>query len=291
MSKSSEKIHVVLVTGQSGAGRTTAIHALEDNGFEVIDNLPISLMNRLLDGDILDRKMALGVDIRNRDFSPEALIALIQSWSEVSAINLEVLYLDSSPSALLKRYTETRRRHPSAPTTSPLEGITTELETLRPIRGMAHALVDTTNMSPHDLRANITHRFGADNALQMAISVQSFSYKRGLPRSADVVFDCRFLNNPHWVPELRPMDGTSKEVAEYVRSDKRYLPFEDRIFDYLDLVLPAHVEEGRAHFSIAFGCTGGKHRSVATADRVLEGLAEKGWHVSIRHRELERATQ
>lgn len=282
---------VVLVTGPSGGGRTTAIHALEDNGYEVIDNLPISLINRLLDAKIIDRPMALGVDIRNRDFSPDALLDLIQVLSKMDGINLDVLYLDCTIDVLLRRYTETRRRHPSAPNTSPKDGIDFELAVLDPIRAKADVLIDTTNMSPHDLRASVTRTFGGQDALEMAITVQSFSFKRGLPRSADIVFDCRFLNNPHWVPELRALTGTTNAVSDYVQADERYDGFEKRIFDYLEWVLPSHVKEGRAHFSVAFGCTGGKHRSVATAERAMQGLADKGWHVSIRHRELERATQ
>jgi UPF0042 nucleotide-binding protein len=195
--------HLVLVTGPSGAGRSTAFHALEDLGYEVIDNLPLSLIPRLLDGPPLDRPIALGLDVRNRDFSTAAAKELIDHLTRDPRVTLDVLYLDCAPEILQTRYNQTRRRHPLAEARSPSEGIDREIDLLVPIRARADHLIDTSDLSPHDLKAEIAHWFTQGTAARLAISVQSFSYKRGLPRGVDMVFDCRFLANPHWVPELR----------------------------------------------------------------------------------------
>lgn len=282
---------LVLVTGPSGAGRTTAVHALEDLGFEAIDNLPLSLLPRLIDGPPLSRPIALGLDVRNRDFTIEALISSIDRLAARPDIAEEVLYLDADEAALQRRYSETRRRHPLAPADSPLTGIRAERALLVPIRARADVLIDTTDLSPHDLRAEIERFYAAPTGRRLSVEVQSFSYKRGLPRGLDYVFDCRFLRNPHWEPALRAGDGRDPAVAEFVTSDPRFEPFFSILCDLADLVLPAGRDEGRAHLAIGFGCTGGQHRSVATAERMAKTLAEDGWPVSKRHRELERRAE
>ena len=279
---------VVLVTGPSGAGRSTALHALEDLGYEIIDNLPFSLIPRLLDGPPLSRPVALGIDVRNRDFSAAGLIELIDRLTRLPEIAPEVLYLDCRPEELLRRYGETRRRHPLAPDDSPAEGIAAEFDLLVPIRARAEVLIDTADLSPHDLKAEIGRWFGAAGAAQLAVAVHSFSFKRGVPRGLDMMFDCRFLRNPHWVPDLRPLDGRAPEVARYLEEDPHYRPFLDRVRDLLLFVLPAHVVEGKSHLAIGFGCTGGQHRSVAVTEHMVKYLADAGWQVSKRHRELER---
>lgn len=279
---------LVLVTGPSGAGRSTAIHALEDLGIEVIDNLPLSLVPRLIDGPPLDRPIALGLDVRNRDFNATALIELIDTLTRDARVALEVLYVDCNPTELIRRYSETRRRHPLAAHETPEEGVAREIDLLAPIRVRADHLVDTTEMSPHDLKAEIGRRFGMERGQSLSVSVQSFSYKRGLPRGLDMVFDCRFLSNPHWVAELRGLDGRSAGVLAHLQADPRFAPFCDRLLDLVTFVLPAHVAEGKAHLSIGLGCTGGQHRSVAVAEILAKALAEAGWPVSKRHRELER---
>jgi UPF0042 nucleotide-binding protein len=190
---------LVLVTGPSGAGRSTAIHALEDLGYEVIDNLPLSLVPRLIDGPPLGRPIALGLDVRNRDFNATALIELIDSLTRDPRVDLDVLYLDCAPEVLIRRYSETRRRHPLAPDETPARGIDREIDLLAPIRARADHLVDTTEMSPHDLKAEIALWFALVGEAGMAVSVQSFSYKRGVPRGVDMIFDCRFLRNPQLV--------------------------------------------------------------------------------------------
>ncbi|MBZ4689925.1 MAG: putative P-loop-containing kinase [Cereibacter sp.] len=279
---------LVLVTGPSGAGRSTAIHALEDMGFEVIDNLPLSLVPRLTEGPPLGRPIALGLDVRNRDFNATALIELIDSLTQDPGVSLEVLYIDCAPGVLVRRYSETRRRHPLAPAETPSEGIEREIDLLAPIRVRADHLIDTSEMSPHDLKAELGRWFDGGAVARLAVSVQSFSYKRGVPRGVDMIFDCRFLRNPYWVEMLRSLDGRDPAVAEHIRADPRFLPFFEKLTDLVLFLLPAQLEEGKAHLSIGFGCTGGQHRSVAIAEMLGNVLAQAGWPVSKRHRELER---
>ncbi|TNF62998.1 MAG: RNase adapter RapZ [Rhodobacteraceae bacterium] len=282
---------LVLVTGPSGAGRSTAIHALEDLGYETIDNLPLSLVPRLLDGPPMGQPLALGIDVRNRDFSAQGLIELIDRLTRRPEVTPEVLYLDCAAEELERRYAETRRRHPLAPSETPEAGIAREIDLLAPIRVRADVLIDTTGMSPHDLKAEVARAFGGRAAERLAVSVHSFSYKRGVPRGLDLMFDCRFLRNPHWVPALRGLDGRDAAVAGHVAGDPLHGEFLRRVIDLLLLLLPAQIEEGKSHLAIGFGCTGGQHRSVAVAESVAKALAEAGWQVSKRHRELERRGQ
>jgi UPF0042 nucleotide-binding protein len=281
---------IVLVTGPSGAGRSLAIDVLEDLGFEAIDNLPLSLVPRLTDGPPLTRPLALGLDTRNRDFSVDALIDLIDHLHRAPRPQAETLYLDCSAEVLVRRYSETRRRHPLAPDDAPIEGIRRELDLLVPVRARAEHLIDTTDLTPHQLRAELEARFGSPGGRPMALSVQSFSYRRGLPRGVDMVFDARFLSNPHWQPDLRDRDGRDPAVAAHVEADPRFAPFFARIEELVLSLLDAYVAEGKSSLTIAFGCTGGRHRSVALAERLAQALADRGWQVSKRHRELEGAT-
>ncbi len=281
--------NLVLVTGPSGAGRSTAVNALEDLGYEVIDNLPLSLVPRLIEGAPVGR-LALGLDIRNRDFNATALIELIDRLTRNPDVSLDVLYVDCSAEELARRYNQTRRRHPLGEAF--VEGITREVDLLSPVRVRADNLIDTTEMTPHDLKAEIARWYcGADNT-RMSVSIQSFSYKRGVPRGVDMIFDCRFLNNPHWVPALREMTGCDAPVVDHIRQDPRFDQFLDKIQDLVLFLLPAQLDEGKAHLTIGFGCTGGQHRSVAMVEILSGLLAQQGWPVSKRHRELERrATQ
>ena len=279
---------LVLVTGPSGAGKSTAIHAMEDLGFEVIDNLPLSLVPRLLDGPPLGRRVALVLDVRNRDFNTTTLIELIDTLTRDPAVALEVLYLDCAPGELIRRYSETRRRHPLAPAETPDLGIEREIDLLIPIRARADHLIETTDMSPHDLKAEIAQWFDQGRAAALAVSVQSFSYKRGVPRGVDMIFDCRFLRNPHWQAQLRALDGRDAAVLDHIAEDPRFALFYEKLLDLITLLLPAHRDEGKAHLTIGFGCTGGQHRSVAVAELLAKDLALAGWPVSKRHRELER---
>lgn len=279
---------VAIVTGPAGAGRSTAINALEDFGFEAIDNLPLSFLERLFSSDTSGRPIAIGVDARTRDFSAAAVWEALEALTLQAELNVSLVFLDCATDTLLRRFSETRRRHPMAPAGTPLEGIERELVMLAPLRERADILIDTTEMSPHDLRAELGRWFGQEEAAGLSVSVQSFSYKRGTPRSADMVFDCRFLRNPHWEDQLRPLTGESQPVIDYVSADPNFAGFFGKVVDLTTSLLPAYQAEGKSYFTIAFGCTGGKHRSVATAKKTAKALADAGWQVSIRHRELER---
>jgi RNase adapter protein RapZ len=279
---------VVLVTGPAGAGRTTAIRALEDLGFEAIDNLPLSLMPRLLSGPPVGRTLVIGVDPRTRDFSVERVTGTVEAIAAQPDCALTLVYIDCDVDVLIRRYNETRRRHPSSPQETPLVGIERDKVTMEPLRVRADILIDTTEMSPHDLRAEMARWFGAPGSADLAVSLQSFSYKRGTPRGADMVMDCRFLRNPHWVADLRPRDGRDPAVAAYVAEDPNCAPFLDRLTDMMRFLLPAYRAEGKSYFALALGCTGGRHRSVALVEALAKALAQDGWQVSIRHRDLER---
>lgn len=281
---------LVLVTGPSGAGRSTAINVLEDLGFEAIDNLPLSLIPRLLDGPARPAPLALGLDVRNRDFSASNVIELIDRLTRLPGYAPEVLFLDCQADVLVRRYNETRRRHPLSPDAAPMSGVLAEIDLLGPIRARADVLVDTTELSPHDLKAELTRWFDARADRRLSVSLHSFSYKRGVPRGLDLMFDCRFLSNPHWAPDLRPLDGRDPRVQRHVRADPRFAEFFDRTCGLVQFLLPAHMEEGKSHLAVGFGCTGGQHRSVTLVENMAVALAEAGWPVSIRHRELERRT-
>ena len=278
---------LVLLTGPSGAGRSTALKALEDIGFEAIDNMPISLVPRLV-SEPLDRPLALVLDPRNRDFAVDALLALVAELARSPRFDFELVYLDSPVAALIQRYSETRRRHPLSPDGVARDGIELEARLLEPVKLRADTLIQTGQMTPHDLRSKIQELFATSGSQPMRVHVESFSYKRGIPAGVDLVFDCRFLNNPHWQPQLRAMDGRDAAVAEYVRSDTRFAGFFRRIRDLVESLLPEYAQEGKTQLTIAFGCTGGQHRSVAITEKLSNALAQAGWQVSKRHRELER---
>ncbi|SHG81507.1 UPF0042 nucleotide-binding protein [Cognatishimia maritima] len=276
---------LVLVTGPSGAGRSTTIKVLEDLGFETIDNLPLGLVERLFSGARPDRPLALGLDARNRDFTPQALLDLLRA---LDAHDPELLYLDCSREILQRRYSETRRRHPMAPEESAIVGIDREKELLVPVKDRADTLIDTSELTVHTLRDALTAQFKPAGSALLAVTVMSFSYKRGLPQGVDIVQDCRFLNNPYWVPELRGLSGRDSAVANHIENDDRFEPFFERLCDMVRFLLPEYRREGKAHLSIGLGCTGGQHRSVFVTEKLAEALAQDGWRVSIRHRELDR---
>ncbi len=283
-----ESHRIVLVTGPSGAGRATAIHALEDLGYEPIDNLPLSLVPRLFDGPPIGRPVALGIDVRNREFSVSALIELIDALTARPTVQLELLFLDCAAPELLRRFGETRRRHPFLTAATPELAVESEIDLLIPIRARADVLIDTTELSPHELKAEIARWFDPGTTERLVVSLHSFSYKRGVPRGLDLMFDCRFLRNPHWDVALRALDGRDNAVAAYVESDARYAAFMEKTGDLLLFLLPAQVDEGKSHVAIGFGCTGGQHRSIVVTENMAKALAAAGWQVSKRHRELER---
>lgn len=278
---------LVLVTGPSGSGRSTALKALEDIGFEAIDNMPSSLVPRLVRAR-LERPLALGLDTRNRDFSVDALLTLVEALASLPETNFDMLFLDCSEDSLIRRFSETRRRHPLLPDLPPADGIGLEARLLKAVRSRADMLIDTSSLSPHDLRAEIVQLFAPQGRVAMGVEVQSFSYKRGIPRGVDMVFDCRFLNNPHWQPDLRRFDGRQPAVAEFIMQDPRAQPFFDKVHALVESLLPDFAEQGKPLVMVALGCTGGQHRSVAMAEKLANALARGPWRVSKRHRELER---
>ncbi len=285
------KNRIVLVTGPSGAGRSSTLNVLEDAGFEAIDNIPLRMLVALLDAPGQVRPLALGIDPRNRDFSTDRVNDLMAEIRMRPNLTVELLYLDCSTEVLLRRFSETRRRHPLAASDSPAEGIQREKELLAAVRARADVLIDTTELNVHQLRVEVEQYFAVGGTHHLSISVQSFSYKRGLPRSADMVFDCRFLRNPYWQPELRPQNGTDAAVAAYVAEDPLFAAYTKQVLDLSLLILPACKKEGKSHISLAFGCTGGQHRSVCLAEQHALRLADRGWQVSIRHRELDQKQQ
>ncbi len=283
--------HILIITGPAGAGRSTAIRALEDMGFEAIDNLPLSFFPRLFAGPPLEHPVVVGLDARNREFGIERFIAALEEVRDLAGRAPVLVYLDCDSDTLIRRYNETRRRHPLSPTETPGVGIARERALLAPLRDQAEVLIDTGAMTPHDLRAEMARLFGPKDARgALAIDLQSFSYSRGTPRGVDMLMDVRFLRNPHWDPELRPKDGRNPDVASFVMGDPKFGPFYARLVDLLRFLLPAYQAEGKSYFGIGLGCTGGKHRSVAVAEALSKTLAEDGWQVSIRHRDLERAS-
>jgi len=285
---SGQEREIVFVTGPSGAGRSTAINVLEDFGFEAIDNMPLGLIDRLIEGeDPEDRPLALGLDPRTRDFSPATLLATLEEARRDPKLKPTLLFADCSVDVLLNRFSETRRRHPLAENEDLREAIEREITLMRGLRDVADVVIDTTELTPHDLRSELARWFGEATAIDLSVLVQSFSYKRGLPRGADMVIDVRFLNNPHWDAKLRKCDGRDEAVAAFVEADPLYSSFFDKLVDITSLLLPAYKEEGKAYLTIALGCTGGQHRSVAVTESLAKELAQKGWQVSIRHRELE----
>jgi UPF0042 nucleotide-binding protein len=282
---------ILLVTGLSGAGKSTALRTLEDIGWEVVDNLPLSLLEDLLStplgkGGVRRRRpLALGIDSRTRDFDARRIVSQIKVLAGDHDFPIETLYFDCAGSELLRRYSETRRRHPLAPDRPATDGIAAERELMEPLRRWADHVIDTTDTVPNALQQQIRQRFGSgDDSPTLAII--SFGFARGLPRNADMVFDMRFLRNPYWEDGLRDLTGLDDKVAAYIEADESYGESVGRIEDLLLLLLPRYRDEGKSYVSIAFGCTGGRHRSVHVAERVAARLRAAGFSPSLDHRDL-----
>ncbi|MEM1159576.1 MAG: RNase adapter RapZ [Pseudomonadota bacterium] len=280
---------VIIVTGFSGAGRTTAINAFEDLGYEAMNNFPLSLFEALIE-PVLDTPapIVVGVESRTRGFSARALTETVDRLRDRWRAGTLLVFLDCSDEALTHRFSQTRRRHPLAPAEDPATGILREREILEPIRERADVVIDTTSLTPHELKADIAARFALDRANALSVTIQSFSYKRGAPPGADMVLDCRFLQNPYWEESLRALDGQDQRIQSFVKGDPMYGSFYEKLLDMVHMLLPAYRAEGKAHFTVALGCSGGRHRSVTVAEHLAAGLRAQDWPVSIRHRELER---
>lgn len=280
---------MVIVTGPGGSGRSTAINALEDMGFEAIDNLPISLLPRLFSDPTLNRPLVVGIDPRNRDFAVEGLFEALSEVEGRIGRQPVLTYLDCDADTLIRRYSETRRRHPMSPDGDPKTGIDREIALLEPLRLAADVLIMTGSMNVHELRAEMVRQFQVEeHGNDMVVNLQSFSYRRGVPRGIDMVMDVRFLRNPHYVPELRPLTGLDPVIQTFVQDDPAFEPFYSRLLGLVLFLLPAYEREGKSYFSVGFGCTGGKHRSVTVAELISASLARESWPVSVRHRELVR---
>jgi UPF0042 nucleotide-binding protein len=288
---------ILLVSGMSGAGKSTALKTLEDLGWEVVDNLPLMLLERLMDAPPSadprkrDRSLAIGIDSRTRGFDAAALVQRIKTLREHESWDIETLYLDCSGAELERRYAETRRRHPLAEDRPAADGIARERELTEPLRRWAGQVIDTTAMSVNDLQQEIRSRYGDDLHERTVLTIMSFGFSRGVPRNADLMFDMRFLRNPHWDERLRPLTGLSEEVEAYISEDPAYEEAVTQIERLLLTLIPRYQEQGKSYVTIAFGCTGGRHRSVHVAERVGRYLRQEGFSPTVLHRNMESAPQ
>ena len=283
---------LLLVTGMSGAGKSTALKVLEDSGYEVVDNLPLSLLSNLVRpveaGAVpLNRPLALCVDVRTRQFDLEHFEHDIAPLLDRADLDVTLLFLDGDDEALRRRFTETRRPHPLAADRPVIDGIRSERERLDWLRRRADLTVNTTDLAIRDLRRLLEGHFAESIEPELSIFVTSFSYPRGLPADADLVFDVRFLANPHYVDHLRPLSGLDLSVGRHIEADSAYADFIASLKDMLISLLPAYEREGKSYLTIAVGCTGGRHRSVFVAERVAEALKKTGRQVGVRHRDLD----
>ncbi|HKY80512.1 MAG TPA: RNase adapter RapZ [Sphingobium sp.] len=289
---------ILLVSGLSGAGRTTALKTLEDMGWEVVDNLPLILLERLLDApppagheEVGDRPLAVGIDARTRGFDANAIVQRIKALRTRRGHDVETLFLDCSGAELERRYAETRRRHPLAADRPAVQGIARERELTEPLRRWADHVIDTSSLSSNALQQEVRNRFSRDGLSAPVLTILSFGFSRGVPLNADLMFDMRFLRNPHWEADLRPKTGLDLEVAAYIAADPAYDEALSRIEELLAMLLPRYAEGGKSYVTIAFGCTGGRHRSVHVAERVAKYLQDAGFSPTVSHRNMESAPQ
>lgn len=278
---------VVVITGLSGAGMTTALKILEDLGYEAVDNLPLALVPALVDhDDASGRPLALTLDSRAHGFDPAAFFAVMADLQRRPDKSVHMLYVDCEFDVLQRRYTETRRRHPMAVDRPLADGIRREQMLLAAIKAEADLVVDTSVLSKHDLRRHLSGRFGGQEAGRLFVSVLSFSFKTGVPREADLVFDVRFLSNPHWHPDLRPLTGQNGAVQDHIMADPAFTPFVEALQALLGPLLPRYSHEGKSYLTIAIGCTGGKHRSVFVAETLFSWLEAQGIKSGLHHRDM-----
>ena len=285
---------VLLITGMSGAGKTSALKALEDLGYEAIDNVPLALLRHLVlphkdHPAALERSMAIGIDVRTRDFGVEPFLREVDRLVSEPDADVTLLFLDCDDETLRQRYTETRHRHPLAIDRPVSDGIAQERRTIFALRGRADVCIDTTHLGPGELKRILEGSFGLDAGTGLNIFVTSFSFRLGLPREADLVLDVRFLANPHYDPELRTMTGLDRPVAAFVADDPDFPAFFDNLTGWLGPLLPRYADEGKSYLTIAVGCTGGRHRSVFVAERMAEWLHSQQLRVRVHHRDLHRS--
>lgn len=287
---SDEKRRVLLVTGMSGAGLSTALKALEDLGYKAVDNMPLSLITPLLGqaagaGD----SVAIAADSRTWDFSPETFLDHFDELKTRGDLDVKLLVMDCNDAVLQKRYTETRRRHPLAVDRPVSDGVARERAMIGPVMDHADILIDTSELKVPDLRRMLAGHFSLDDGHGLLVYVTSFGFKHGIPREADMIFDVRFLDNPHYDPELRPLSGLDAPVAAKVSADPDYPAFFENLKTLLAPLLPRYAGEGKSYLTIAIGCTGGQHRSVFVSERLYEWLDGEGHSVGISHRDVKTA--
>ena len=279
---------VLLVTGLSGAGKSTVLQVLEDLGWEAIDNFPVRLIKRLIAPEEDQRMpLAIGVDSRTRGFIPAELVKTIEKLDQRDDISIETLFLDCSASEIERRYNETRRRHPMARGRPVIEGVKAERELLEPLRSWAQMVIDTTAYSSNQIQQIVRERFADRAPQELTVTIASFGFARGMPPIADLVFDMRFLDNPHWVEGLREQTGLDEAVGAHIESDAAFTPEFTRISELVLSLLPRYEAQGRAYLTVAFGCTGGKHRSVYSAEKLGQTLRAAGYAPTVIHRNLD----
>ncbi|WP_314374901.1 RNase adapter RapZ [Sphingomonas paucimobilis] len=287
-----DRKRILLVTGMSGAGTSTTLKTLEDLGWELVDNLPLFLLDSLLEApppagmEGKNRPLAISLGVRTRDFDPEQIIERVRRLKDSPRLAIESLFLNCGGEELKRRYAETRHRHPLALDRAADDGIAHERALLAPLRDMADRLLDTTNMTSNDLGQWVRANYAVEGLSEPVLTVMSFGFSRGLPRNADLVFDMRFLRNPHWSAELRPGTGLDQAVIDYIRLDPAYDTVLSQIETLLDTVVPRYIQSGKSYITIAIGCTGGRHRSVHVADRIARRLRESGFSPTVVHRDL-----
>jgi len=283
---------VLLVTGMSGAGKSTVLKALEDLGYEAVDNMPLRLLRRLLSVEDnsgehpTDRPLAIGIDTRTRAFDAENVVQRLKELKRDDGLDIRVLFLDCAGGELTRRFSETRRRHPLALDRPAADGIARERELLAPLRRWADIVVDTTDYSVRDTRRMVREKFARTQGDELTITCMSFGFARGLPRDADLVFDMRFLANPHWEDELRPLTGLDAAVGEFIRRDAAFDQAFARIADLLVTLIPRYKHEGKTYLTAAFGCTGGRHRSVYVTETMAASLRAAGYEPTVVHRDV-----
>lgn len=279
---------LVIITGMSGAGKTVAIQSFEDLGFFCVDNLPPTLLPKFLelmnDSGKKMNKVALVMDLRGREFF-EHLFKALDDLNDSSKFVPEILFLDADDSVLVRRYKETRRTHPLAPSGLPLEGIRLERDLLEELKGRAQTIYNTSNFKPRELREKIAEQFSVNQRVEFTINVMSFGFKHGIPIDADLVFDVRFLPNPFYIEAMRPQTGLDKEVSSYVMKWSETQKFIEKWVDLLDFMIPQYKREGKAQLILAIGCTGGQHRSVTLAE-YLNNRYKNEYHTSVTHRDI-----
>jgi len=286
----SDKLHLVIVTGMSGAGKTVAIQSFEDLGYFTIDNMPPTLLPKFIElirHSQDNNKIALVVDMRSRSFFSE-IREVLDEIENAEDLDFKILFLDATDTELVARYKETRRSHPLATDGRVLDGIQLERELLAPLKNMSQNVIDTSELTPRNLRKEISEQFASkENQPSFRIEVMSFGFKYGLPLDADLVFDVRFLPNPYYKPELRQLNGLDQSVYDYVMEHEESEEFYKHLLGLIEPILPGYQKEGKSILTIAIGCTGGQHRSVAFAKRLADDL-EKNWIVNRSHRDKDR---